>query len=688
MSIWCFKRPHLAVLVLLFTALTLPVAVAAPFRGGPLLAPAAGVGLAAPSPIDPIGLVKDINPGTLPSSPSDLVVVGHALYFTADDDRLLRTLWRADGADLTLISDSRFKNPANLAELGGLLYFAAATGANLASLWRSDGTYAGTNLLGTFPALPTSLTPAAGRLFFLVGYGLWETDGTPPGTHLVRSFASTGPNPSATPSNLTAAGARLFFSADDGSSGAELWASDGTLAGTYRVKDIYPGETCSQTDHGPECAPASSAPAELQLFKGALLFAASTAQGRTLWRSDGTAAATLPLSQPSTGPSDPAELTVVSDALLFAATDDAHGYHELWKSDGTVAGTSLLKDIVPGASGSDLEFLATIGSTLFFRAQEQLWKSDGTPAGTVLVKAILPSDPMALNGTLFFAGYDTTHGFELWKSDGTPVGTTMVKDLVPGPISSFPWQLTVRNDRLDFITAADSRNVALWQSDGTAAGTTLVKDFSGKDVRGLTNIGGTLLFYTINPAQIWKSDGSAAGTVPIKNLDMSLDFPGPVFTLAGNHVFFGANDGIYGNELWAAEASDGVDAYLAAPALVGAPPAGAVAIPIAYNNKGTSAAASTVLTATLAPGLTYLGDTSGVNPTLSGNSASWRLPEIAFLSGRQFTLRLGVPAASFGARYAVGLQLATAGADVRPADNIAQLDVLIAHQRYLPVVGR
>ena len=59
-----------------------------------------------------------------------------------------------------------------------------------------------------------------------------------------------------------------------------------------------------------------------------------------------------------------------------------------------------------------------------------------------------------------------------------------------------------------------------------------------------------------------------------------------------------------------------------------------------------------------------------------------------FRGGRQFMLRLGVPAAGFGARYTVGLRLTTAGVEVRPADNIAQIEVLIAHQRYLPAVGR
>src|SRR5262245_57599686 len=293
-----------------------------------------------------------------------------------------------------------------------------------------------------------------------------------------------------------------------------------------------------------------SSPGQITAVGATVFFSANdNVHGRELWKTDGTAAGTALVKDinPGRGSSYPEYLTNFNGTLFFTANDGVHG-KELWKSDGTTVGTVLVKDIRPGSRGSYPFNLTVIGSTLFFTANDgvhgaELWKSDGTTAGTVLVKDInpgsassYPQNHTVVNGTLFFSANDGTHGTELWKSNGTAAGTVLVKDIRPGsspygfPFSSHPRDLTAVGDAL-FFSADDGVNGReLWKSDGTAAGTVLVKDIRpgsspygypyGSDPQHLTAVGGTLFFAAndgTHGTELWKSNGTAAGTVLVKD---------------------------------------------------------------------------------------------------------------------------------------------------------------------------
>lgn len=360
--------------------------------------------------------------------------------------------------------------------------------------------------------------------------------------------------------NPVVAGGTIFFRANDGVSGTELWTSDGTTAGTVLVKDIYAGVN-------------ASTPAHFRELGGELYFAASSAViGRELWKSDGTDAGTVLVKdiRPSGG-SSPSRFMKSGGQLFFAASDGTNG-EELWKTDGTAAGTVLVKDINPSGS-SQIGSLADVNGTLFFSANDgtngfELWKSDGTPAGTVLVKDIIPgsggSSPRfmtAFGGEVFFQAVDGINGNELWKSDGTAAGTVLVKDVNPGTADGFSGYFaafTEVSGELFFTAYSSGVGRELWKTDGTAAGTVLVKDINpggaNSDLRYFTDIGGELFVQATdatNGAEVWKSDGTAAGTVLLKDIN-----PGPgssspsEFIQFGSHFYFPANDGVDGYELW------------------------------------------------------------------------------------------------------------------------------------------
>jgi ELWxxDGT repeat protein len=138
--------------------------------------------------------------------------------------------------------------------------------------------------------------------------------------------------------SLRSAGGTLFFLADDGTHGKELWKSDGTTAGTVLVEDIHPGSYDSSYD---------SDASYLTPVRGRLFFTSRDGlHGPELWTSDGTAAGTVLVEDihPCARHDPPRSLTAVGRRLLFTADDGVHG-RELWKSNGTRTGTSLVKDI-------------------------------------------------------------------------------------------------------------------------------------------------------------------------------------------------------------------------------------------------------------------------------------------------------------------------------------------------------
>src|SRR3954469_14496023 len=89
--------------------------------------------------------------------------------------------------------------------------------------------------------------------------------------------------------------------------------------------------------------------------------------------------------------------TVVGNTLYFIGDDGVHGF-ELWRSDGTPQGTAMVVDLNPGAAagvrGAERSLLA-VGDTIYFCGNDglhgfELWKTDGTADGTSLVKDLSP----------------------------------------------------------------------------------------------------------------------------------------------------------------------------------------------------------------------------------------------------------------------------------------------------------
>ena len=144
----------------------------------------------------------------------------------------------------------------------------------------------------------------------------------------------------------------------------------------------------------------------------------------------------------------------------------------------------------------------------------------------------------------------------------------------------------------------------------------------------------------------------------------------------------------YGNTTYSWTPPAGVDSELSAtpstaPALPGGP---AVPITIKLKGRGDSPATSVRLTATLDPRLNYVGDTSGVTPTVSGQTITWDLPDLRLYDIRQFQINLETTANVLGDLLPMQLQLTSAEPDLTPVDNQATVQVWVSQPLYLPLV--
>jgi ELWxxDGT repeat protein len=399
--------------------------------------------------------------------------------------------------------------PSGFTAVGNTVYFAASDTAP--GLWKSDGTPAGTMLLSHLDSSPAELTATGTALFFVGAVGptqrLWRSGGTAATTTPVLPLLSS-------PTWLTAAPAGLFLAAADTQFGNEVRRTDEAASDAVLIGDIVPGQS-------------GSMPHDLVTADGALFFIASDAQGDALWKSSGVAGDATLLRRFCGGTSDapvlcPTRLTAVNGVLFFFAFCP-NGGSGLWRSDGTAPGTELLRCINPDPfADAQISEPTAVGDLLYFAANDgivgtELWRSDGTAQGTQIVKDINPGGdafPFWLtnaDGTLYFRADDGVHGMELWKSDGTTAGTVMVQDINPGSDGSSPdWLTSIGGGEIVFSASDASDGAEPFVSDGTAAGTRRLQDI---------NTG-------------------ANGSTPEE------------YTVAGANVFFRADDGQHGAELW------------------------------------------------------------------------------------------------------------------------------------------
>lgn len=319
--------------------------------------------------------------------PSSFAAINDNLFYIVDS-----VFWMSDGTAAGTHAIKALNTPQTRlfwgepTNLNGVIYVTFVSALNW-ELWATDGTTAGTILIKSVASnqlcYPVQVA-AQGILFFLLNganqWELWKSDDSEVGTIQLLSTTTVSP----TVAELVSTGSHVFFRGHDDSSGSELWISDGTTAGTMRVKDIQPG-------------PADSFPAQLTPSHELVFFTISDSLGgKRLWRSDGSVAGTLPVTDTVSNQSWPPVEDYISlfGNLLFAGNSAITGT-ELWVGDGVTGHLHQVQDLWPG-TGS------------------------GKPAQFTLVDDVI-----------FFTANDGLHGTELWLVPWRELGITPFKIFLP-----------------------------------------------------------------------------------------------------------------------------------------------------------------------------------------------------------------------------------------------------------------
>jgi ELWxxDGT repeat protein len=373
----------------------------------------------------------------------------------------------------------------------------------------------------------TEIVNVGGTIFYAAAdgdgtAGLWKTDGTAAGTALLVEFAPRNGGPAPAVENLTNVNGRLFFDVSDFSPGGanQLWASDGSAAGTAMVADFGGASFAPPAETG-------ALPGFVS-FQNDLYFVVDQGGQFQLWKSDGSAPGTLPVTSGAVSVNTAFDgLTAFDGQLYFAAADPMNNV-KLWSTDGTAAGTRVADADVPAAG---VFGLTAGGDALYFFAAPDpsaqtvsLYRSDG--ANTIVVTADLSPfgkfQTAAAGDRLFFtAAAAGTFDEELWVSDGVTS-----RELQPAGAAAFglsPLNLHAVNGDVVFTGASaahPSFGQAVWASDGTDAGTV---EITPSDISYVTLFnsqtalaGNTLYFSALGASgpELWQTGGSAPVTQP------------------------------------------------------------------------------------------------------------------------------------------------------------------------------
>ena len=337
---------------------------------------------------------------------------------------------------------------------------------------------------GTVSATATEIWRTNGTITEMIADNLTIAVETPRNGGASRAFATLGKY--------------LYFTADDGAKGEEIWRTDGSSVSI--VADL--------------CAPDCDGAYGVPYSWGTWVYFNGTngSSGGELWRTNGTTTALVKDIEPGSLGSAPGDFYPYEGMLYFTYSTNANGW-ELGKTDGTTSGTMLF-NLTSGSDSSSPADLTTFAGRLFFSANSQLWSLSASQAPAEFYapnsSGVSYVHSLTVVGSLmFFAATDGVDGRELWVTTGDPSdpsATRQAFDIEEGAGDSNPMWLTALGSRVYFSASTAANGIELWSSNGYGNASLVADIASGSDSsepNDLTVFAGALYLFA-NDGELWR----------------------------------------------------------------------------------------------------------------------------------------------------------------------------------------
>lgn len=359
---------------------------------------------------------------------------------------------------------------------------------------------------------------------------------------------------------------KLIYFGTDNTNGFEVFTSDGTIDGTYALKNVnMGGDTAYNGDNN-------------KFFKNndKIYYRCTDGAGYEPCVTDGTKEGTKILKNISNYNEslnfDPYYMRLDNQRVLFAALNPVtFSRSNLWISDGTEGGTKHLSEInveSPNYAKVNNEiFYSTYNNLVNNTYTYSIAKTDGTSSGTKLFKTIyneanvnvFPNVIGSVNNRLIYvyrySNYWGTSAYsKLMSSDGnnpnTDITLTNISEISIEPIYQNEYStkyVGVYKDKLYFYAKLVGDNLfKLYSTDGTIEGTKLFSNL-------LNNYSSSNLEFTICDDKLFIKNGNKIFiTTDGRNLEEILNSPNSNFgslKCLNKNIFFASKE-YQNNKIW------------------------------------------------------------------------------------------------------------------------------------------